>query len=115
MAVLVSQIHCCVSRHASSHLGPLIGQPFHNLWGSIKWTSAVRLKQRVPLEMIGEAKVSQLQTTEEENKSFHHKAKTDAEETGCINQNLLKYSTAVGIMEHLCKFKTLCVAAGLSY
>lgn len=44
-----------------THLWPLVGQSLHDLWGSIEWTTTVGLQQSAPLEMIGKAKVSQLQ------------------------------------------------------
>lgn len=43
-----------------AHLWSLIRQSFHDLRGSIEWTSTVRLKKTVLLEVIGKAEVSQL-------------------------------------------------------
>ena len=53
-----------------THLWPLVGKSFHYLRGGVERTPTVRLQQSAPLEVIGEAEVSQLQNKEKESKRW---------------------------------------------
>lgn len=50
-----------------TNLWSLVWEPFHDLWGSVERTSTVGLQQRALVEIIWEAKISQLQKRKNAN------------------------------------------------